>query len=68
MRTNIEIDDGLMADALKATGLSTKKDVVELGLKALCSGLMEPDTLIRDNNNQLLRCQNGTETNIQTIF
>ncbi len=34
----------------------------------LCSGLMEPDTLIRDNNNQLLRCQNGTETNIQTIF
>ena len=33
-----------------------------------CSGLMEPDTLIRDNNNQLLRCQNGTETNIQTIF
>lgn len=35
MRTNIEIDDGLMADALKATGLSTKKDVVELGLKAL---------------------------------
>ncbi len=35
---------------------------------AICSGLMEPDTLIRDNNNQLLRCQNGTETNIQTIF
>ena len=35
MRTNIEIDDSLMADALKATGLSTKKEVVELGLKAL---------------------------------
>ena len=35
MRTNIEIDDSLMADALKATGLGTKKDVVELGLKAL---------------------------------
>lgn len=33
-----------------------------------CTGLIEPDTLIRDNNNQLLRCQNGTETNIQTIF
>ncbi len=32
-----------------------------------CSGLMEPDTLIRDNA-QLLRCQNGTEKNIQTIF
>ena len=35
MRTNIEIDDRLMADALKTTGLSTKKEVVELGLKAL---------------------------------
>ena len=35
MRTNIEIDDSLMADALKATGLTTKKEVVELGLKAL---------------------------------
>ena len=35
MRTNIEIDDDLMADALKATGLKTKKEAVELGLKAL---------------------------------
>lgn len=35
MRTNIVIDDKLMADALKATGLKTKKDVVEEGLKAL---------------------------------
>ncbi len=35
MRTNIEIDDQLMTDALKATGLKTKKEAVELGLKAL---------------------------------
>lgn len=35
MRTNIEIDDGLMADALKATGLKTKKEAVEYGLRAL---------------------------------
>lgn len=35
MRTNIEIDDNLMEDVLKATGLTTKKDVVELGLKTL---------------------------------
>ncbi|MBV1929403.1 MAG: type II toxin-antitoxin system VapB family antitoxin [Gammaproteobacteria bacterium] len=35
MRTNIEIDDQLMNDVLKATGLKTKKDVVELGLKTL---------------------------------
>lgn len=35
MRTNIEIDDKLMHDVLKATGLKTKKDAVELGLKTL---------------------------------
>lgn len=35
MRTNIEIDDKLMSDVLKATGLKTKKDAVELGLKTL---------------------------------
>ncbi|HEX5676511.1 MAG TPA: type II toxin-antitoxin system VapB family antitoxin [Alcanivorax sp.] len=35
MRTNIDIDDDLMSDALKATGLKTKKDAVELGLRTL---------------------------------
>lgn len=35
MRTNIVIDDELMASALKASGLNTKKDVVEEGLKLL---------------------------------
>ncbi len=35
MRTNIDIDDKLMADVLKATGLKTKKDAVELGLRTL---------------------------------
>ena len=35
MRTNIVIDDQLMADALKITGLHTKKEAVEEGLKAL---------------------------------
>jgi Arc/MetJ family transcription regulator len=35
MRTNIVIDDQLMNDALKATGLKTKKEAVELGLKML---------------------------------
>ncbi len=35
MRTNIVIDDKLMADALKATGLQTKKEAVEEGLKTL---------------------------------
>jgi Arc/MetJ family transcription regulator len=35
MRTNIVIDDKLMKDALKATGLGTKREVVELGLRTL---------------------------------
>lgn len=35
MRTNIEIDDQLMSDTLKATGLKTKREAVELGLRTL---------------------------------
>lgn len=35
MRTNIEIDDKLMADTLVATGLKTKREAVELGLKTV---------------------------------
>lgn len=35
MRTNIVIDDELMNDALKATGLKTKREAVELGLRTL---------------------------------
>ncbi len=35
MRTNIVIDDKLMADALESTGLKTKREAVELGLKTL---------------------------------
>ncbi len=35
MRTNIVIDDNLMSDALQVTGLKTKKEAVELGLKTL---------------------------------
>ena len=35
MRTNIVIDDELMSDALKYSGLKTKKEAVEQGLKLL---------------------------------
>ena len=35
MRTNIVIDDKLIAEAIKVTGASSKKEAVELGLKAL---------------------------------
>ena len=35
MRTNIVIDDTLIREAMKATGLTTKKAVVEAGLHLL---------------------------------
>jgi len=35
MRTNIVIDDELMNDALKLTGLKTKREAVEMALKSL---------------------------------
>jgi Arc/MetJ family transcription regulator len=35
MRTNIVIDDKLMQDALRATGLKTKREAVEEGLRTL---------------------------------
>jgi Arc/MetJ family transcription regulator len=49
MRTNIVIDDQLMADALKATGFNTKKEAVEEGLKLL----------IRRNGQQEIRKLRG---------
>jgi Arc/MetJ family transcription regulator len=35
MRTNIEIDDALMAEAQKAAGQATKKDTVEQALRLM---------------------------------
>ena len=35
MRTNIVIDDKLMRDTLRATGLKTEREAVELGLRTL---------------------------------
>jgi Arc/MetJ family transcription regulator len=35
VRTNIVIDDKLMRDTLRATGLKTKREAVELGLRTL---------------------------------
>ncbi len=35
MRTNIVIDDKLMRETLRVTGLRTKRDAVELGLQTL---------------------------------
>ena len=35
MRTNVVIDDRLMAEVLDATGLSTKREAVDLALQTL---------------------------------
>jgi len=35
MRTNIVIDDDLMSRVMKVTGVQTKREAVELGLKAI---------------------------------
>lgn len=35
MRTNIVIDDRLMQETLRATGLKTKREAVEQGLRTL---------------------------------
>lgn len=35
MRTNIVIDDNLMQETLRATGLKTKREAVEEGLRTL---------------------------------
>ena len=35
MRTNIEIDDKLMADAMEAGGYKTKREAVEAGLRLI---------------------------------
>lgn len=49
MRTNIVIDDALMRDALRVTGLKTKREAVELGLQ----------TLLRLRQQQKLRSLRG---------
>ena len=49
MRTNIEIDDKLINEAIRVSGLKTKKETVELGLK----------TLVRLKKQESIRCFRG---------
>ena len=49
MRTNIVIDDNLMSEALKISGLNTKKEAVELGLRLL----------VKQNKQQAIRKLRG---------
>lgn len=43
MRTNIDIDDALLAEAMAATGLKTKRKVVEAGLRLLARHKRQTD-------------------------
>lgn len=38
MRTNIDLDDTLLAEAMEFTGLATKKATVEMALQQLVTG------------------------------
>lgn len=53
MRTNIEIDDALMAEALAATGAKTKREAVERGLRMLID---------MSNQAKVLRALRGSAT------
>jgi Arc/MetJ family transcription regulator len=46
MRTNIEIDDELLAQAMTAAGLSTKRATVEAGLRLLVRLRMQAKALV----------------------
>ena len=51
MRTNIVIDDDLMAQAQQLTGIQTKKEVVEEALRLLIQ--MRAQAQVRDLRGQL---------------
>jgi Arc/MetJ family transcription regulator len=46
MRTNIEIDDELLAQAMTAAGLSTKRATVEEGLRLLVRVRKQAEALV----------------------
>jgi Arc/MetJ family transcription regulator len=43
VRTSIDIDDALLAEAMAATGLKTKRKVVEAGLRLLARHRRQAD-------------------------
>jgi Arc/MetJ family transcription regulator len=45
MRTNIDIDDSLLKEALAVTGLKTKKAVVDEGLRRIVRGRRQLEAL-----------------------
>jgi Arc/MetJ family transcription regulator len=45
MRTNIDLDDTLVDEAMKLSGAKTKKEVVDLALRALIKARSKKDLL-----------------------
>ena len=45
MRLNIIVDDQLVADAMRLSGLKSKREVVELALRRLVSSARQKDIL-----------------------
>ena len=45
MRTNIVLNDQLVADAMKLSGVRTKREVVELALRRLVNSVRQKDIL-----------------------
>jgi Arc/MetJ family transcription regulator len=45
MRTNIELDDALVEQAIRLTGLTTKREVVDLALRELVQRRKRRDLL-----------------------
>ena len=45
MRTNIVLDDRLVADAMRLSGVKTKREVVELALRRLVNSVRRKDIL-----------------------
>jgi len=45
MRTNIVLDDQLVADAMKLSGARTKREVVELALRRLVNSVRRKNVL-----------------------
>jgi Arc/MetJ family transcription regulator len=43
MRTNIDLNDELIAEAMRVAGVHTKKEAVELGLRALIEARKKKD-------------------------
>lgn len=59
MRTNIVIDDDLLARAMAATGARTKREAVELGLAALVK--LDQQSQIRQLRGRLTWCDDLDE-------